>query len=197
MLQHKNPRTSPPLNDLMRHEPSKDELAKCWVLDGQKPDFPNIHLGDLSQQVQDGIYAKDKLSDQVVGIILWALEINPIDKEAASLFQTLFYPTEPHVTDLTMRWRPEFRPSGPRHGTKFNPFIDPDGKILVLNDRYLCGDYDGKYEISELDPKGLKAHPRYNACEYWRNPLFCGRPCTQSYFETLSRILKCFIPSNC
>ena len=197
MLQHKNPRTSPPLNDLMRHEPSKDELAKCWVLDGQMPDFPNIHLGDLTQQVQDGIYAKDKLSDQVVEIILWALEINPIDKEAASLFQTLFYPTEPPVTDLTIRWRPEFRPSGPRHGTKFNPFLDPDGKILVLNDHYLCGDYDGKYEISELDPKGLKAILATVLVNIGRNSLLCGGACTLNPFETVSRIVSRCIRSNC
>jgi hypothetical protein len=64
--------------------PTKDELAARWLLD---PAPGTIHICDLIEQAKDGIYAKDKLSDHVIGMILWAKEANIIKSWEGTLFQ--------------------------------------------------------------------------------------------------------------
>jgi len=40
-----------------------------------------VHLKDLIAQVKDGHYAKDKLSDYLIGMILWALVVGGLIEE--------------------------------------------------------------------------------------------------------------------
>jgi hypothetical protein len=101
--------------------PSRAELAQRYILD---PASGDIHIRDLINYAKDGIYAKDKLSDHVIGMILWAQYINEIEKWEGTLFQV------PFVKGMKFR---------SRTAHLGRPFTGPDSLVLTLAGRTLHG----------------------------------------------------------
>jgi len=135
--------------------PTPEELAARHLFD---PVPGSVHIRDLINQVKDGIYAKDKLSDYAIGIILWAKYIGMITAWEGTLFQV------PWVKDMKLRVKV------PHVG---RPLLGPDGNFLTLMGRALQGASEGDLDKSNLTPDALLSHPGY--ANWVKRNLFAGR----------------------
>jgi hypothetical protein len=131
--------------------PKPQDLVRRRLLDPRPGHF---HICDLINRVKDGLYAKDYISDYVLGMILWALFCDIIrEKDDAMVFQLAF--VHPGFTHR------EFRKGYNNYG---RPFLGPDGLILTLEGRLLCGDGTSGIGVSPLDrPEDIKTHPNYES----------------------------------
>ncbi|KAK0105508.1 hypothetical protein ONS95_004131 [Cadophora gregata] len=133
--------------------PSAAELASRGLLD---PPPSTLHLHDLINACQDGIYAKDRLSDQVIGMLIFAVDSGIIKAWEGTIFQV------PFVQGFKLR-------KGQLHLGR--PFLGPDGKVLKLRGVVWCGEHQG--EVSALeDLDVIKRHSGYAA--WVRGVLYCG-----------------------
>jgi hypothetical protein len=159
----------------MTREPTVEELAERQLLN---PSRGKMHLNDLMNQVKDGIYAKDFISDHVIGILLLGLWVGLLSEWEVMLFQLPF--TNPDNIKNGMTFRKNYNNYG-------NPFFGPDGRILTLHGRYLCGDDDSGVGASDLDLDGIRNHPEF---ENWvKSTLFAGGEPTDSTYARV-RALK-------
>jgi hypothetical protein len=102
-------------------------LALCYFYN---PAPGAIYIKDLIRMAKDGVYAKDKLSDCVIRIILYARDIGDILAWQSTLFQL------PFVKGMNL-W------SGYAYYSQ--PFLGPDDMILTLFGRTLRGSKDNNY----------------------------------------------------
>lgn len=125
--------------------PTKEEMDQRGLLD---PELSQIHVVDLVHHAKDGIYARDKLSDHVIGMLLWGVAIGAIVTWEGTLFQV------PFVKGMKLR-------SNQLHLGR--PFLGPDGGILTLSGVTLCGaEEDPDIELSPLTADTLLEHHEYN-----------------------------------
>jgi hypothetical protein len=103
------------------------QLALRYLYD---PVLGAIYIKDLICMAKDGVYAKDKLSDCVIGMILYTRDIGDILAWQGTLFQLLF------VKGMNL-W------SGYAHYSQL--FLGPDDMILTLSGRTLRGSEDNNY----------------------------------------------------
>jgi hypothetical protein len=129
----------------MTPTPTRDELAARYVFD---PVPGTVHILDLVTMAKDGIYVKDKVSDYVIGMLVWAKQTEVISAWEGTLFQI------PFVKGMKIR-------SGTEHVGY--PFTDPDGKVLELAGRTLHGSDSTNFELSPLTTSTLKGHAQYSA----------------------------------
>ena len=126
---------------------TKDELARRHLLN---PTPRTLHLHGLVNQAKDGVYAKDRISNYVLGMILWGLAISDIEDWEVMLFQLPF--VHPNFQ------RRGYRQIYERYG---RPFLGPDGLILKLEDRSLEGDGTSGIAASDLDNHSIRTHANY------------------------------------
>jgi hypothetical protein len=117
-----------------------------------------IHVLDLVNHAKDGIYAKDKLSDHIIGMLMWAKIIGDIMAWEGTVFQV------PFVKNMKLRKKVE-------HAGR--PFLGPDGLVLTLNGRTLHGAGGHGIGTSQLDIGGIKGHASYQT--WLKNTLYAGR----------------------
>jgi hypothetical protein len=139
----------------MTPNPSKEDMAARHVYD---PAPGTVHVLDFVAQAKDGVYAKDILSDYVIGILLVARAQGDIAAWEGTLFQI------PFVKGMKLR-------SGLHHYG--HAFTDPDGNLLTLSGRSLSGSSRGHASESDLDIEGLRKHPAFQA--WIQSNLYAGR----------------------
>lgn len=138
----------------MTPAPTQAELALRHVYD---PAPGSIHIKDLIRMAKDGVYAKDKLSDYVIGMILHARDIGDICTWQGTLFQL------PFVKGMRLR-------TG--HAHHGQPFLGPDDLILTLADRTLKGSENNDIDESPLTKDTITSHPNYQA--WLKDALYAG-----------------------
>lgn len=142
-------------------------MAERWIYD---PDCETIHIHDLINMAKDSLYVKDKLSDYLIGMLIYAFVENIIPRWTAELFQVPF--REPgwgvKLPQGVIKLRQ--KPSCPRVG---KAFLGPDRKVLTLLGRELTGSGSPNLESSPLTQDTIKNHPNYQT---WLNRnLYAGR----------------------
>jgi hypothetical protein len=108
-----------------------------------------IHILDLRDQVKDVTYAKDYLSDHIIGMLLFAKHLNIIDDWEGALFQV------PFVYE-NKNWKLRSNIEHICH-----PVLDPDNLVLTINGYNLCGS-NNNLQQSPLTINTISSHPQYN-----------------------------------
>jgi hypothetical protein len=111
----------------------------------------NVRLDDLISAAKDGLYVKDQPSDYIVGMLLVAEKLGFIENEDGGLFQVPFYERNGNCMNLRVIYR------NCHYG---HAFLGPDGKVLSIGERLLCGDED--HDNSDLTIDTIDQHPNYN-----------------------------------
>ncbi|TAQ85611.1 hypothetical protein B7494_g6065 [Chlorociboria aeruginascens] len=146
----------------MTPQPTPAELSQRSVLDVSEG---TIHLIDLVEMVKDGLYAKDIISDHIIGVLLMGKELGVVAPWEGTLFQV------PFVRGMKVRVRSE-------HIGR--PFAGPDGKALKLGGRWLHGATPNAEKSDLATIEEIQAHPQY---EPWlRATLYAGRHRTQTEY---------------
>jgi hypothetical protein len=135
--------------------PTPDEMAARHTFD---PAPGTVHVRDLVAMAKDGIYAKDKLSDHVIGMLLLGKSTGAVSTWEGTLFQL------PFVKTMKIR-------SGTQH--LGHAFTDPDGDVLILGGRTLHGSSDVDIQLSTFTADSLKGHPQY--LTWLKDTLYAGR----------------------
>jgi hypothetical protein len=139
----------------MTPAPTSSELAARHTFD---PAPGTVHIHDLIAMAKDGVYAKDKLSDHVIGMLVLAKDTKVVSTWEGTLFQV------PFVKGM------KIRASAEHLG---HPFTDPDGNVLILGGRTLHGSSDIGIQLSALTAANLKDHPQYST--WLLSTLYAGR----------------------
>jgi hypothetical protein len=140
---------------IMTPLPTPSELATRHIFD---PAPGTVHVRDLIAMAKDGIYAKDRVSDYVVGMLVMAKHTGVISAWEGTLFQL------PFVKGMKIR-------TGMQHlGCAFT---DPDGDVLILDGRTLHGSSDIDIKLSTLTVDSLKDHAQYST--WLKTTLYAGR----------------------
>lgn len=109
----------------MTIEPTSQEIANTPLFD---PTPGTIHTLDLINLVKDGILAKHRISDYVMGILWKAKDLGIIKGWEAALFQ------------LPFTWRGSIGFRKTKVKPYGRPFLGPDGRVLRIGLRRLGGD---------------------------------------------------------
>jgi hypothetical protein len=140
----------------------KKDLARRYIYN---PRPGVVHIYDLINRVRDGVYAKDKCSDYVIGMLLFAVFIGVIEPWEAALFQVPFvFKIKTTLQLRVSRKHLGLVPVG-------RPFPGPDGKVLTRDGRSFCG-FSTNLELSPLTFRQVKAHPGYS--RWLRDTLYAG-----------------------
>jgi hypothetical protein len=105
-----------------------------------------IHIKDLICIAKDSVYVKDKLSNCVIGMILYVRDIGDILAWQGTLFQL------PFVKGINLR-------SGYAHYSQL--FLGLDNMILTLSGRTLQGSEDNNYQNLPLTKDTITVHLKY------------------------------------
>ncbi|PVH75613.1 hypothetical protein DL98DRAFT_377937, partial [Cadophora sp. DSE1049] len=134
--------------------PSAAELASRDLLN---PPPGTLHLMDLINHGKDGVYAKDRLSDHVIGMLIFGVDSGIIKAWEGTVFQV------PFKKGFSLR------KDQPHLG---RPFLGPDDKVLSLRSIFCCGE-DGVAEKSDLlSMDDIENHPNYD--DWVKQILYCG-----------------------
>jgi len=130
----------------MTPQPNPEELRARSVFD---PIPGSFHFLDLIDLLKDGIYAKDRPSAYVIGLLLFAKEAEMIKVWEGQLMQI------PFVRGMVIR---------ANHPNFGHPFLDPDGNVMGLpGGRTFNGSLpEGSFRHSTLTVAGVKAHAGYD-----------------------------------
>ncbi|KAH7390386.1 hypothetical protein BKA64DRAFT_725515 [Cadophora sp. MPI-SDFR-AT-0126] len=154
--------------------PSAAEVASRGLLD---PPPGTLHLMDLINQGKDGIYAKDRLSDHVIGMLIYAVDSGMIKAWEGTLFQI------PFTKGFSLR---------KKQLHLGHPSLGPDDKVLSLRGIFWSGE-DGHFEKSDLVAmRDIENHPNYGTWMNWI--LFRGGAFFDSTYDrvtTFNTIARC------
>jgi hypothetical protein len=138
------------------------DLARRYIYD---PRPGVVHIHDLINRFKDEMYAKDKISDHVIGILLFAVFIGIVEPWEAALFQVPFVFKIKTTLQLRVnRKHLGLIPVG-------QPFLGPDGKVISRDGRAFCG-FDKNRQRSPLSFAQIKPHPVYKS--WLRDTLYAG-----------------------
>jgi len=124
-----------------------------------------VHIYDMINRVKDGVYAEDKISDYVIGMLLFAVFMGFIEPWEAALFQVPFVFRVKKTLQLRVnRKHLGLVPVG-------RPFIGPDGKVISRDGRTFRG-FDSNREQSSLSFAQIKSHPGYR--RWLKDTMYAG-----------------------
>jgi hypothetical protein len=143
----------------MTSQSTQAELSARHLYD---PAPRTVNMTDLINMVKDGVYAKDKISDYVVGLLIAARLLGLIKPWEGTLFQL------PFMRPMKMR-------KGPLHRNG-RPAFGPNGTVWKLEGVVLCGgSWNNHVETLPLTVENLMNHPewverhlRFDAATYTR-----------------------------
>ena len=127
----------------------------------------SMHIREIVDYAKDGVYAKDNISDHVIGMLFVAKWHGDILTWEGSLFQVPFR--------RDMEWRAATLVVG-------EAFWGPDGNVLKIQDRVLHGE-EKEYKVSNLDWEGIKAH--HNFGDWIKQTLYAGKGPTDTNYTRL------------
>jgi hypothetical protein len=138
---------------------------------------------DLQAQLKDGVYAKDRPSDHIIGMVLWALQVDLLGNEwqhsEAMLFQVPFWNYNKKKNETRFRGMA---------GQVGRPFLGPDNLAVTLRDRTLRGS-NINLQASNLTPAQVIAYPQYK--KWLSKNLSAGRnEDSDTYVRTSNRNSK-------
>lgn len=124
---------------------AKGEYDVSWIYD---PAPASVHTINLVNQAKNGEYAEDKLSDHIFGVILRALDEGGLieEKNGTLCLQALFWHKNRKILSIHQA-----------HEHIGHPFLGPDGSVLALKGRTLCGGASN-LQTSNLIPTQVNAH---------------------------------------
>jgi hypothetical protein len=139
-----------------------EDLARRYIYNPR----PGVaHIYDIINRVKDGIYAKDKISDHVIGMLLFAVFIGVIEPWEAALFQVPFVFKIKTTLQLRVnRKHLGLVPVG-------RPFLGPDGRVISRDGRAFCG-FAIDLELSQLSFAQIKTQPDYK--RWLKDTLYAG-----------------------
>lgn len=127
----------------------------------------SMHIRDIVDHAKDGVYAKDNISDHVIGMLFVAKWHGDILTWEGSLFQVPF--------KRDMQWRASIPVVG-------EALWGPDGNVLKIAGRVLHGEVKD-YKVSNLDWEGIKAHLNFG--DWIKQTLYAGKGPTDNTYTRL------------